>query len=178
MRKIVFILSLWLVCSQSLLADTSVSHCKSPENTLFTCNLSNNKVMSLCSTKNSPSETGYVQFRYGAPGRIEAQIPRIKAGVPSLELVHKKDKYLEYNKVAVINDPLTFKIESFRQFKKTNSDGYPNTKSSDSLNVEDAGKTVWEGNIVLSAGCTQPLGAAANARAIGKITGVKVEEVM
>lgn len=178
MYKLVFTLSLLLGCSESVQADTSVSHCKSPENTLFTCNLSNNKVMSLCSTKNSPSEAGYVQFRYGALGRIEAQIPRSKGGVPSLELVHRKDKYLEYNKVAVINDPLTFKIESFRQFKKTNSDGYPNTKSSDSLNVEDAGKTVWEGNIVLSAGCTMPLGAAVNARAVGKVTGVKVEEIM
>lgn len=159
------------------LAETTASHCVSNESTLFSCNLNNRKIVSLCATKKTPSDSGYLQYRFGELGRIEIAIPKKKSGIPNLLLVHSKDKYLEYNKVAIVNEPLAYNIESFRQFKKINKDGYPTTKSSDSLNVEDSGKSVWEGNKVYSSNCST-LVTPIDAKAIAKITGIKVEVVM
>ncbi len=85
--------------------ETTVSHCTSNETILFSCVLKNQKIVSLCSTQKSPEDSGYIQYRFGANRRIELLIPKKRVGIPDLALVHNKTKYLEYNKVAIINEP-------------------------------------------------------------------------
>ncbi|MCX7086673.1 MAG: hypothetical protein NTV00_01335 [Methylococcales bacterium] len=177
MKKISLIFCSTVGIMNPAVAETTASHCTGNENTVFTCNLNNKKVVSLCSTKKASNDSGYLQFRFGEIGKIQLFIPKSKSGIPKLSLLYTNDKFLEINKVAIINEPFTYAIESYRQLKKTNKDGYPTTKSSDALNVTDSRKTVWEGNITYSSNCSK-LGSKINAVTIAKLTGIKVEKVL
>ncbi len=168
----IFLLAVtWLMNSAS--AATPASHCLANETTLFTCTLTNKKIVSLCSTKKTPRDTGYLQYRFGVLGRVELAIPNKKSGIPVFALVHSKDKYTEYDKIAIVSEPLTYNIESYRQFKKL-KDGYPTPKSNDSLTIEDSRKSVWEGNKVFTSNCS-PLAAPLDIEIISKMTGIKAE---
>lgn len=167
-----------LVQFSSALADVAPTLCASNETNLFSCTLSDKKLVSLCTSKKTASDNGYVQYRFGLPGKIEVALPRKKAGLPAISLLYSKNRYLEYNRLAIENEPFTYNIESFRQFKKINRDGYPTTKSSDTLSIEDANKTVWEGNKVYTSTCNPLAASAIDARLIAKITGLKAEKAM
>lgn len=155
-------------------AEPNASFCTQDETTLFNCQLQDNKAVSLCASKQSPQENGYLQYRYGRVGeRVEMLIPRTRSGIPKLELVQHKDSYLEYNKVAIQNPPWTYKIESYRRFKKLKN-GYPTHKNADSLAIEDDRKSVFEGNVTYSSECAT-VGDPVDAVDISKMTDIKLQ---
>jgi hypothetical protein len=68
----------FLVASSSDAADhspvASNSHCEVGEQIVFSCRIGQ-KIASLCASKRLTPTEGYVQYRYGPPGRIEIDIP-------------------------------------------------------------------------------------------------------
>ena len=53
------------------------SLCEKAEKVVFTCQLKNSaKVVSLCSSSKLTKTEGYLQYRFGVPGKIELEYPR------------------------------------------------------------------------------------------------------
>lgn len=50
--------------------------CKSQEDVYFSCPLNGGKIVSVCAFKNDRPSSGYVQYRYGAPEKIELIYPQ------------------------------------------------------------------------------------------------------
>ncbi|NIF70961.1 hypothetical protein F3J16_12300 [Burkholderia sp. Ap-962] len=64
---------------------SSVGHaaslCAAGDTVVFNCKLKENKkLFSLCSSKDLSNRAGFLQFRYGSPGKIELTYPEIKIG--------------------------------------------------------------------------------------------------
>lgn len=51
------------------------THCAANEQTFFNCTVRGGKVASVCGSKDAAASSGYVQYRFGVPGRIELQFP-------------------------------------------------------------------------------------------------------
>ena len=59
------------------LAPTSL--CTKDEKIVFSCPLSRStKIVSLCSSQKLTKESGYLQYRFGAPGKIELEFPDVR----------------------------------------------------------------------------------------------------
>jgi hypothetical protein len=50
--------------------------CTSQENIYFSCPLDGGKIVSVCASGNDKPSTGYVQYRYGTPEKVELIYPR------------------------------------------------------------------------------------------------------
>jgi hypothetical protein len=51
--------------------------CRSNERTIFSCELKeNHKFVSMCSSKNMTNRSGFIQYRYGTPNKIEFTFPK------------------------------------------------------------------------------------------------------
>jgi len=52
------------------------SHCSPSEQVIYSCKLKNSaKIVSLCASKRLSDRAGYLQYRFGRPGRIELEFP-------------------------------------------------------------------------------------------------------
>ncbi|MEO6280328.1 hypothetical protein [Roseateles sp.] len=58
----------------------AVGHCHPDERAIFSCALRNGKTVSVCSSQALSADEGYLQCRYGRPGRIELEYPTIRNG--------------------------------------------------------------------------------------------------
>src|ERR1044072_10023016 len=55
--------------------------CEKGERVIFSCPVKRPaKIVSLCASKNLTSETGYLQYRFGLPGKIELQFSTNRTG--------------------------------------------------------------------------------------------------
>jgi hypothetical protein len=52
------------------------SLCENTEKVVFTCTTRTSKVVSLCSSKELTKDRGYLQYRFGLPGKIELEFPK------------------------------------------------------------------------------------------------------
>ena len=53
------------------------SLCESTEKTVFSCTVGKtSKIVSLCSSKELTKDKGYLQYRFGLPGKIELEFPK------------------------------------------------------------------------------------------------------
>ncbi len=52
--------------------------CTADEAVLFSCNTRTNRIVSLCGSKGLTESTGYIQYRYGRPAKIELVYPSAK----------------------------------------------------------------------------------------------------
>jgi len=53
------------------------SLCESTEKVVFSCTITKAaKIVSLCSSKDLTKERGYLQYRFGLPGKIELEFPK------------------------------------------------------------------------------------------------------
>lgn len=68
-------LSLLFIVSACPLAAETRSLCRSDEQTVFACTLTNKKHVALCASKPLTPTTGYVQYRYGTLRSIELEYP-------------------------------------------------------------------------------------------------------
>lgn len=56
------------------------SHCGKTERVIFSCPLRrSSKVLSLCSSAKLTKTEGYIQYRFGKPGRVELEYPKQRA---------------------------------------------------------------------------------------------------
>ena len=83
-------------------AAKSKSLCRAGEQTIWTCTTVKNKVASVCASKDLAEETGYVQYRFGSPGKIELEYPKEREGSA------QKFKYSRYTRPLVTMLTLEF----------------------------------------------------------------------
>lgn len=53
-----------------------VSLCIEDEKTIWSCETTGRKIVSICSSRDLTKERGYVKYRFGRPGRVELEYPR------------------------------------------------------------------------------------------------------
>ncbi|HEX2268768.1 MAG TPA: hypothetical protein VHH35_04515 [Pyrinomonadaceae bacterium] len=78
------------------------SLCNADEKVIFNCTLRNSKIVSLCSSPNLTKDQGYVQYRFGRPGKIELEFPQER------EKSQQAFKYTHYFRAQVDLTEITF----------------------------------------------------------------------
>lgn len=81
------------------------SLCQKDEKMIWNCATTKNKIASVCASKDLAEETGYVQYRFGAPGKIELEYPRERQNS------QKAFKYSRYTRPLVTMLTLSFENE-------------------------------------------------------------------
>ena len=70
--------------------------CATNERIIFSCPVKRPaKFVSLCASKDLTSESGYVQYRFGLPGKIELEYPKDRTGT------QQKFQYMHYFRARV-----------------------------------------------------------------------------
>ena len=77
--------------------------CEQAEKIVFSCPIVNSrKIVSLCSSKELTKEKGYLQYRFGVPGKIELEFPNQR------EQTQKAFKYSHYFRAQVDTTDISF----------------------------------------------------------------------
>ncbi len=93
-----------LTALTSLNAYAAETHCLSDENIIFNCSMKvSSKTVSLCASKQLIKEKGYIQYRFGAPGKIELEYPSDRNGT------QRKFAYTHYFRARVDRTELGFR---------------------------------------------------------------------
>lgn len=84
------------------------SLCESTEKIVFSCSLrSAAKTISLCSSKELTKERGYLQYRFGVPGKIELEFPKQR------EQTQSAFKYSHYIRPQVDRTEISFTNDGY-----------------------------------------------------------------
>ncbi|HEY3104903.1 MAG TPA: hypothetical protein VGJ69_15060 [Pyrinomonadaceae bacterium] len=79
--------------------------CARDERVIFACLLKQPaKIVSVCASKNLTSETGYLQYRFGLPEKIELEFPKDRAGT------QQKFEYSHYFRARVDLTEINFTV--------------------------------------------------------------------
>jgi hypothetical protein len=70
---------LWAVC---LSAAAKPTLCRADEDVLFSCTAAK-KLISVCASKALAADHGYLQYRFGSPGKVELAIPSDTSTLPA-----------------------------------------------------------------------------------------------
>jgi hypothetical protein len=87
-------------------ASVTSSLCVQGEKTVFSCALKNSKTISLCSSAKLNKDEGYLQYRFGVPGKIELEYPKERAAP------QKAFQYNHYFRAQVDLTEISFSIDS------------------------------------------------------------------
>lgn len=94
------------------------SLCETGEQALFSCSTGKaGKLVSLCASPHLDKSAGYLQYRFGKPGKIELAFPADRAG--SLE----KFRYAHYFRFQVDRTTVSFSNDGFDYSLFTHYDG-------------------------------------------------------
>lgn len=94
MKKIAFLFVLSCFAFTPSMAQ-SQTFCDANEYVVFSCS-TGKKTVSVCASKVFSSSEGYLQYRFGAPGKIEMAYPRIKQ--------HPRDQFTAFYATPVMDD--------------------------------------------------------------------------
>ena len=101
-----------LVCSSNQAASAQVKNlqvntlCAKGERVIFACMLKQPaKIVSVCASKNLTSETGYLQYRFGSPGKVELEFPKDRTGT------QQNFKYNHYFRARVDLTEINFSVD-------------------------------------------------------------------
>lgn len=83
----------------------SKSLCQGNEQTIWSCTTVKNKLASVCASKDLAEDKGFVQYRFGSPGKIELAFPKERRGSPAAF------KYKRYTRPLVTMLSLSFENE-------------------------------------------------------------------
>jgi hypothetical protein len=84
MQRLSTILSL-LACTLALPAQAAESLCSPIEQTFFSCSVAGSgEVVSVCGARNTSANEGYLQYRFGLPGKIQFEYPTNRSGSTKL----------------------------------------------------------------------------------------------
>ena len=81
-RRRLFLITSFFLCGVLISTATASqlqrgSLCESTEKIVFNCSIEKaNKIVSLCSSKELTNDRGYLQYRFGLPGKIELEFPK------------------------------------------------------------------------------------------------------
>jgi hypothetical protein len=71
-----------IFCALSASAYAAPTLCLADEAKVFNCT-AGKKVISVCSTKDLAADRGYLQYRFGSPGKVELTIPADRSVLPT-----------------------------------------------------------------------------------------------
>jgi hypothetical protein len=84
----------------------SPSLCNRDERVIFACLLKQPaKIVSICASKDLTGETGYLQYRFGSPGKIELEFPKDRTGT------QQKFEYTHYFRARVDLTEINFTVD-------------------------------------------------------------------
>jgi hypothetical protein len=79
LRALVVVLILSFFTSSAIAGEEGeITLCESQEDVYFSCPVTGGKIVSVCALKNHDPNSGYVQYRYGVPGKLELVYPKSK----------------------------------------------------------------------------------------------------
>lgn len=117
-------------------APPSPSLCAKDERVIFSCPVRRPaKIVSLCASKDLTSERGYLQYRFGLPGKIELEYPKDRQGTQA------KFQYTHYFRAQFDTTSINFTIDGYEYsvFDDYNGEEKPKI-SSQGVSVTAPGK--------------------------------------
>ena len=82
--------------------------CARDERVIFSCPVKRPaKIVSLCAAKNLTSDRGYLQYRFGLPGKVELEFPKDRNGS------QQKFQYMHYFRAQVDETEISFQINGY-----------------------------------------------------------------
>ena len=94
--------------SEQLAAQQSNTLCAKDERVIFSCPVKRPaKIVSLCAAKDLTSDRGYLQYRFGLPGKIELEYPKDRQGT------QQKFQYMHYFRAQVDETEISFQINGY-----------------------------------------------------------------
>ena len=86
--------------------------CAITERVIFACVLRRPaKVVSVCASKDLTRETGYVQYRFGSPARIELEYPKDRTGTQQMfEYTHYMRALVDLNEINFSVDGVDYSV--------------------------------------------------------------------
>ena len=112
------------------------SLCAKDERIIFSCPVKRPaKIVSICATKDLTGDRGYLQYRFGLPGKIELEYPKDRTGT------QQKFKYTHYFRAQVDLTEIGFTIDGYEYsvFNDYNGEEKP-AISSQGVSVTAPGK--------------------------------------
>ena len=112
MRAVVFILTV-IIFAGGLFAQTKPTRptntlCTRDEQIIFSCTLKRSaKIVSLCGSNDLTKDTGYLQYRFGLPAKIELEFPRTRTHT------QEQFRYMHYFRFQVDLTEITFKTDDY-----------------------------------------------------------------
>jgi hypothetical protein len=86
----------------------SASLCESTEKIVFSCTVGKaSKIVSLCSSKDLTKDRGYLQYRFGLPGKIELEFPKQR------EQTQSAFKYSHYFRAQFDQTEISFTSDNY-----------------------------------------------------------------
>ena len=85
------------------------SLCLMDEHIIFSCAVKRTgKIISLCASKDLAKERGYLQYRFGLPGRVELEFPKSRTGT------QQQFRYSHYFRAQVDLTEISFSINGYQ----------------------------------------------------------------
>lgn len=82
--------------------------CAKDERVIFSCPVKRPaKIVSVCASKNLTSDQGYLQYRFGLPGRIELEYPKDRKGT------QEKFQYMHYFRARFDTTSISFNLDGY-----------------------------------------------------------------
>ena len=113
-----------------------VTLCAKDERVIFSCPVKKPaKIVSICASKDLTSERGYLQYRFGLPGKIELEFPKDRKGT------QEKFQYTHYFRAQFDTTSINFTIDGYEYsvFDDYNGEEKP-AVSSQGVSVTAPGK--------------------------------------
>ena len=119
------------------LAPSAQSLCAGTEHIVFNCSVKRTaKIVSLCASKDFAKDRGYLQYRFGMPGKIELEFPKTKTNT------QQQFHYSHYFRYQVDLTEINFNIDGYEYQIFDNYNGEEKQKvSEEGVNVTPPGKT-------------------------------------
>jgi hypothetical protein len=86
--------------------------CEKGERVIFSCPVKRPaKIVSLCASKDLTNETGYIQYRFGLPGKIELEFPKDRTGTQQkFQYTHYFRAQFDLTEISFTNDGYEYEI--------------------------------------------------------------------
>ena len=102
-------LVLFVVVLLTVMPPRSGSLCNTDENIIFSCTTrQSGKIVSLCASKELTNHKGYLQYRFGLPGKLELEFPKHR------EQTQQAFKYSHYFRAQVDQTEITFTTNGYQ----------------------------------------------------------------
>src|ERR1041384_4166914 len=98
--------------SQNKSAPQPSTLCARDERVIFSCAIKRPaKIVSLCASKDLTNERGYVQYRFGLPGKIELEYPKDRTGTQEkFHYTHYFRARFDLTEISFTNDGFEYQI--------------------------------------------------------------------